>query len=152
MPGSALEQQLTSLHTLNKAELSGLWKQLFDKDPSPDIRRELMVRMIAYRLQEQTLELSDSSRRQLRQLARTFEDNPNATVSSRSPIKPGTRLVRAWKEQVHVVEVEPEGYQYKGCRYESLSEIARLITGTRWSGPLFFGLKNKPPAESKEAR
>jgi hypothetical protein len=152
MPGSASEQQLTSLHTMNKAELSGLWKQFFDKDPSPDIRRELVVRMIAYRLQEQDGGLTDSSRRRLRQLARTFEDNPNATVSSRLPIKPGTRLVREWKQQVHVVEVEAIGYQYKGCRYESLSEIARLITGTRWSGPLFFGLKNKPGVAPREVR
>jgi hypothetical protein len=62
-------------------------------------------------------------------------------VSTRPAIKPGTRLVRQWKEQVHVVEVETEGFEYRGVRYESLSEIARLITGTRWSGPLFFGLK-----------
>ena len=82
MPDSSLEQRLASLHRLNKAELFGLWKQLFDKDPSTDIRRELMVRVIAYRLQEQAGGLSDSSRRRLRQLARTFEDNPNANVVS----------------------------------------------------------------------
>ena len=72
---------------------------------------------------------------------------PTPSVSTRPPIKPGTRLVRQWKEQVHVVEVETEGYEYKGTRYESLSEIARLITGTRWSGPLFFGLKDKQSNE-----
>jgi hypothetical protein len=60
--------------------------------------------------------------------------------------------VRQWKDQVHVVEVEPEGYQYKGARYDSLSEIARLVTGTRWSGPLFFGLKGKQSVESQEAQ
>ena len=73
-------------------------------------------------------------------------------VSTRPPIKPGTRLVRQWKEQVHVVEVEAEGYEYRGARYENLSEIARLITGTRWSGPAFFGLKAKPSNASQEAQ
>ena len=62
----------------------------------------------------------------------TFEADPDAVVSNRPPIKPGTRLVRQWKEQVHVVEVETEGYEYRGARYENLSEIARLSTGTRW--------------------
>jgi hypothetical protein len=53
---------------------------------------------------------------------------------------------------VHVVEVEPEGYEYRGARYENLSEIARLITGTRWSGPAFFGLKAKQSNASQEAQ
>jgi hypothetical protein len=60
--------------------------------------------------------------------------------------------VRQWKEEVHVVEVEAAGYEYKGALYQSLSEIARLITGTRWSGPLFFGLKGKQSKESQEAQ
>ncbi len=87
-----------------------------------------------------------------RQLASALEADPKATVSSRPQIKPGTRLVREWKQQVHAVEVEAEGYQYRGVRYESLSEIARLITGTRWSGPLFFGLKAQQSKESMEVQ
>jgi hypothetical protein len=62
------------------------------------------------------LGLSDAACRRLRQLAITFEANPNAVVSNRPPIKPGTRLVRQWKEQVHVVKVETEGYEYRGYR------------------------------------
>jgi hypothetical protein len=106
------------------------------------MRKELLVRVIAYRLQEREFgALSEASCRRLRHLASALEANPNAEISTRPPIKPGTRLVRQWKDQVHVVEAEAKGYQYKGARYESLSEIARVITGTRWSGPLFFGLK-----------
>ena len=117
------------------------------------MRKELMLRIIAYRLQEQQFGgLNDANCRRLQQLASAFEANSNAVVSTRPPVKPGTRLVRQWREQVHVVEVEPEGYQYKGARYKSLSEIARLITRTRWSGPLFFGLKSKPSNESQEAQ
>jgi hypothetical protein len=113
-----------------------------------------MVRVLAHRLQEQEFGgLAESSSRRLRQLAAAFAANPTtAIVSSRPTIKPGTRLVRQWKEKVHVVEARINGYEYKGTRYESLSEIARLITGTRWSGPLFFGLNKKSSVAQKEAR
>jgi hypothetical protein len=153
MPDSSISQRLASLPDLSKPALGELWRQLFDREPPLAIRKELMLRIIAYRRQEQEFGgLNEGSCRRLRQLASAFAADPNAAVSTRPPIKPGTRLVRQWKEQVHVVEVEPEGYQYKGVRYESLSEIARLITGTRWSGPLFFGLKGKPSKESWEAQ
>jgi hypothetical protein len=153
MSDASLQQLLDSLPSLSKPALCSLWDQLFKKERSRKTRRELMLRVIAYRLQEQEFgALSDAQCRRLRQLASALEANPNATVSTRPLIKPGTRLLRQWKDQVHVVEVAPEGYQYKGARYESLSEIARLITGTRWSGPLFFGLKSKPLTDSKEAQ
>jgi hypothetical protein len=153
MPDSSIIKSLASLPNLGKPALSKLWWQLFKKEPPPEIRKDLMLRIVAHRLQEQEFGgLNDPGRRQLRQLATTFEANPNAVLSTRPPIKPGTRLVRQWREQVHVVEVEPEGYQYKGARYENLSEIARLITGTRWSGPLFFGLKDKQRQKFQEAQ
>jgi Protein of unknown function (DUF2924) len=144
MPDSSIRKHLASLPNLSKPALCDLWKQLFTKDPPPAIRKDAMLRVIAHRLQEQAFGgLSDAGCRRLRQLAATFEADPDAAVSNRPPIKPGTRLVRQWKEQIHVVEVETEGYEYRGARYENLSEIARLITGTRWSGPAFFGLKAK---------
>jgi Protein of unknown function (DUF2924) len=153
MPNSSIQKRLASLSKLGKPELHELWRQVFKKEPPPEMRKDLMLRVVAHRLQERGFGgLSDASCRRLRQLAATFEADPDATVSTRPSIKSGTRLVRQWKEQVHVVEVEPEGYEYRGARYENLSEIARLITGTRWSGPLFFGLKEKqsnPPQESQ---
>jgi hypothetical protein len=152
MPDSSITKRLASLSTLSLPALYDLWQQLFKKEP-PEIRKDLMLRIVAHRLQEQAFGgLSDAGCRRLRQLAATFEADPNAVVSNRPPIKAGTRLVRQWKEQVHVVEVEPEGYEYRGARYENLSEIARLITGTRWSGPLFFGLKANPSNASQEAQ
>jgi len=75
----------------------------------------------------------------------------NARISSVPGIKPGTRLVRQWRGQVHVVNVEEKDFEYKGALYQSLSEIARLITGTRWSGPLFFGLKGELNSRSGDA-
>ena len=151
MPDSSITKRLASLPNLSKPALCDLWKRLFTKDPPLAIRKDLMLRIVAHRLQGQEFGgLSDASCRRLRQLAATIEADPDAVVSNRPPIKPGTRLVRQWKEQVHVVEVETEGYEYRGSRYENLSEIARLITGTRWSGPLFFGLKAKQSRESME--
>ncbi|HTV56703.1 MAG TPA: DUF2924 domain-containing protein [Terriglobia bacterium] len=153
MPDFSLSDRLATLPRLDKAALFELWRQLFKRDPPDKIRSSLMLRILAYRLQEQELGgLSDATTRRLRQLAVTFGANPKAVVSDRPPVKPGTRLVRQWKEQIHVVEVEAEGYAYRGSRYDNLSEIARQITGTRWSGPLFFGLKSKKPRQSPEAR
>jgi hypothetical protein len=149
----AMEEPLYCLPHLSKPALCKLWQELFKKEPPPEIRKDLMLRIVAHYLQEREFgRLSDAACRRLRQLASAFDVNPDAAVSTRSSIKSGTRLVRQWKEQVHVVEVQPEGYEYKGARYESLSEIARLITGTRWSGPLFFGLKAKQSKESQEAQ
>jgi hypothetical protein len=153
MPDSSIAQRLASLPQLSKPALGELWQQLFSREPPPAMRKDLMLQIVAHRLQENTFGgLNDASCRRLRQLASAFEADPNAAVSTRPPVKPGTRFVRQWKEQVHVVEVETEGYAYKGARYKSLSEIARLITGTRWSGPLFFGLKHKQSNQSREAQ
>ncbi|MFZ1011539.1 MAG: DUF2924 domain-containing protein [Candidatus Sulfotelmatobacter sp.] len=152
MPDS-IAKRLAALPQLSKAALTDLWRQLFKTDPPCQTRRELLLPILAYRIQEQEFGgLSDAGCRRLRQLATMFEADPDAVVSNRPRIKAGTRLVRQWKEQVHVVEVEAEGYEYRGARYENLSEIARLITGTRWSGPAFFGLKAKPSNASQEAQ
>jgi len=112
-----------------------------------------MIPILAYRIQEQAFgSLSADSRRRLRHLARLFEADSNAKIPSVPSIKPGTRLVRQWRGQVHVVNVEEKGYEYKATTHQSLSEIACLITGTRWSGPLFFGLKGKRAAKSCDAQ
>jgi hypothetical protein len=153
MPDSTAKR-LVTLPRLTKTELRELWEDLFKTPPSPKLRGHLMIPILAYRLQELEFgSLSAKSRGRLRQLAKTFEANSISTVSSISTLKPGTRLVRQWGDRVHLVNVETSGYQYQGARYKSLSEVARLITGTRWSGPLFFGIKNEQvDGKSKEAR
>ena len=145
LPELSLSQRVASLPILSKPGLCELWWQLFTKETPAAMRKDLMLRIIAHGLQEQQFGgVNEAGCRRLRHIASAIEANPHEAVSSRPPVKPGTRLVRQWKEQVHVVEVEAQGYEYRGARYENLSEIARLITGTRWSGPLFFGLKTKP--------
>ena len=144
--------RLASLPHLSKPALCDLWKQLFHAVPPAQLRRDVMIPILGYRIQEEAFgSLRPDSLKRLRQLARTFEANPKAGCSSTPRFKPGTRLVRQWQGQVHVVQVEEKGYEYKGARYQSLSEIARLITGTRWSGPAFFGIKGKQARKSKEA-
>jgi len=149
-----IAQRLTTLPNLSKTALRELWRQLFNAFPPPRLRRHLMIPILAHRLQEQTLgSLSSVSRGRLRQLARAFEANSSGSTSAIPTLKPGTRLVRQWRDQVHLVNVVTSGYEYQGARYQSLSEIARLITGTRWSGPLFFGIKREQSSsKSKEAQ
>jgi Protein of unknown function (DUF2924) len=138
-------QRLADLRTLSKVALCDLWKQLFDASPPAKLRRDLMIPILAHRIQEQAFgSLGAGSRSRLRHLSRAFERESNSTITSAPHMRPGTRLVRQWRDRVHLVNVEANGYEYQGARYRSLSEIARLITGTRWSGPLFFGIKNEP--------
>lgn len=126
--------------------------RLFKTGPPDGMRKEVMIQFLAYRMQEQEFGgLSGGSHRRLRELSSALESNSTKSLSPGQTIKPGTRLIRQWKDQVHVVNIEERGYEYRGVRYESLSKIARLITGTRWSGPLFFGLKDKRVMNSTEA-
>ncbi len=151
MPDQAA--RLADLLTLSKVALCDLWKQLFGASPPEKLRRDLMIPILAYRIQEQAFgSLGGASRSRLRHLSRSFERTSDSTIPSAPYIRPGTRLVRQWRDRVHLVNVEANGYEYQGARYRSLSEIARLITGTRWSGPLFFGIKNaQTDGISKEA-
>jgi hypothetical protein len=143
MPDS-VETQLKNLPNLSRDDLAQLWQTLFHSVPDPKIRRPSIIRFLAYRVQEQAYgSLSASGERRLRQLEEAIAGNSTLKTSSNRKIHPGTRLVREWQNQVHLVNVELKGYEYRGARYQSLSEIARLITGTRWSGPLFFGVKKQ---------
>ena len=147
MPDS-IEEHLAALPTLSKAALFDLWEQLFDSTPSSRLRRDLMIPILAYRIQEQACgSLSARALERLRQLSHAWEKGGDSTAAPTRAMRPGTRLVRQWGDQVHLVNVHSNGYEYQGRRYRSLSEIARLITGTRWSGPLFFGVKSESASD-----
>jgi len=96
--------------------------------------------------------LTKATRTRLRELAGAFTSKSGAPASIAIRIKPGTRLIREWQGKTHQVTVAEGSYEYHGERYKSLSEIARLITGTRWSGPLFFGLKANRAKEQPNHR
>jgi Protein of unknown function (DUF2924) len=153
MPESIAER-VAALPKLNRGALCDLWKQVFNASPPSQLRKDLMIPILAFQTQVQAFgPLSPANLGRLRQLARSFDKDSDSTIASVPAIKPGTRLVRQWRDQVHLVSVEAQGYEYQGVRYQSLSKIARLITGTRWSGPLFFGITKsvQTSRKSKEA-
>jgi Protein of unknown function (DUF2924) len=132
--------QIAALKTRSTPELRDMWRELFDCDPPPFGRRYLEDRL-AYRVQELHFGgLSDRARRKLDALVDQLE--PKA-ARRRDPGRPiaGTRLVREWRGVQHTVEVREHDFEYQGRPYRSLSAVAREITGTRWNGWLFFGLR-----------
>ncbi|WP_342133551.1 DUF2924 domain-containing protein [Hydrogenophaga sp. OTU3427] len=104
------------------------WESLFEREPPPQIHTALMRRVLAWNVQMKQAGLDPFAGRQ---------------PASRPPVtlRPGTRLLREWQGTTHEVRVLDSGFDYAGQTYKSLSAIARAITGTPWSGPLFFGIK-----------
>lgn len=140
-----LASELASLPNLDRSALINRWCELYKSEPPAKISQKLLRYAIAYRMQEQALGvLKPATRRILTQIA---EGNTSVFPTS-SSIKPGTRLLREWHGITHEVTITEHGISFQGKQYKSLSEVARIITGTRWSGPLFFGLKANRKATS----
>jgi hypothetical protein len=138
----ASKAALLRLPQLDIRELREAWRRLYKADASPCLSRELLTRAIAYRMQEVALgALRPEPQRQLRQIALELKQNRETTIHRRPQLKPGTRLMREWQGRTYEVLVLDDGFSWQGSDYRSLSAIARKITGTAWSGPLFFGLK-----------
>jgi hypothetical protein len=137
--------QLAALKTAAIADLKQKWRELFESEPPPYNRRFLEHRL-AYRIQELTFGgLKPEAIKRLRALAEDLDGGD--PVRRRQPAQDrliaGTRLIREWRGAEHCVTVRDEDFEYQGRPYRSLSAIARAITGTRWNGLLFFGLKNR---------
>jgi hypothetical protein len=117
------------------------WRRLYRSQP-PRLSRDLLIRAIAYRIQELRYGgLSKTIRGKL--ATRKAEQSGEKTAVEGAKIRAGARLVREWNGRTHAVTVEEGGLTYAGRTYRSLSAIAREITGARWSGPRFFGLVSK---------
>jgi hypothetical protein len=144
MPQDGLDrirEALTRLPTCNRAELNAEWLRLYRTKPPARLGRNLLMAAIAYRLQEQVLGgLQPELRRQLCAIAGRARDGGKPALAA-PRLKPGTKLLRDWRGHTHEVVVSDQGFVWQQVRYRSLSQIARAITGTRWSGPVFFGLK-----------
>jgi hypothetical protein len=137
----SLDDKLAALPQMSRKDLQALWTKLFDKPPNASLRREILVPILAYRLQERSMGgLKPSTEKRLREFAQSGSSR-SQTFLLRP--KPGTRFVREWQGKLHEVSVLPDGYEYNNRTFASLSEIAREITGTRWSGPAFFGLRRR---------
>jgi Protein of unknown function (DUF2924) len=135
--------QLKSLEGAGREALKARWVEVFGAPPGFRGHRELLRLILAYRLQENVERaLKPRKRRQLQKLAEAHGQRNARPAPSATRLKPGTRLIREWRGKTYIVLVLDEAIEYGGKRYGSLSEIARTITGVRWSGPAFFGLRS----------
>jgi hypothetical protein len=142
LTSSALVHEIERLKSATAVDLKERWRSLYGAEPPLRISRDLLVRALAYRTQEQALGgLKPSTRRLLARVAAHASANRPVEVAPEPDLKPGTVLLREWHGTQHQVIVREDGIVFRGKPYKSLSEVAYRITGTKWSGPRFFGLK-----------
>lgn len=139
-------RQMALLQSMSLEQLREKWLDLYGEEP-PQYKKQFLIKRLAYRIQELFYGgLSVQAKVHLQQAAK---EDPVATVNRRIPeerksneaILPGTRLVRIWNDRRYEVIVLADGYEFEGRTFRSLSAVAREITGTRWNGKVFFGLK-----------
>jgi hypothetical protein len=146
----SVEEELARLPDLSPEELKARWLELKGVPLPKFMRRGLMTRAIAFAIQEAAFGGVDAAtRKRLDELASQIVPAGGKAPPRPNRVKPGTRLVREWKGRVHDVMVLEDGFAWRGKRYASLSVIAREITGTRWNGWVFFGLRQRD--EKKKA-
>lgn len=141
-----IAEQIEHLIALDATELRELWPKKFGRLAPPRMQRETLARILAYDVQVRALGgLSKSAAKILEQVAaEEFGELGDKKPSANShQLTPGMRLVREWHGDTHEVCVTENGFEWRGTSYRSLSAVARAITGTRWNGPAFFGLRSK---------
>ena len=151
----SLEDEIAHLRDLDLKGLRARWKGIFRRQPPLHLPRHLLLAVLAYRLQADQLgDIAPDTVRLLKQIATAGTTIDAARLTSefdrrRTELKPGTILMREWNDWPHRVMVADDGFVWNGKTYDSLSKIAAAITGTKWNGPRFFGLRDKISAEVK---
>jgi hypothetical protein len=150
----SVEAEIAGLLDRSTQELRRAWRQLHRTGPPLGLSRDLLIRALAYQLQERAHGgASAALRRRLQSLASASAKGALAVDAGMVP-KAGTTLVRQWRGQTHSVLVHKDGFEHEGQRYRSLTVIAERITGAHWSGPRFFGLTKRGctalPAETHQ--
>ena len=136
-----LDAQIQRLPSLRREELIPIWNDNFASPPPKTLRKELMVPLLSYRIQERAHGgLSLLARNRLKQISAELPTGPRTASHIVAPDE-GTRILRQWHGEMHEVRCTDDGLFYRGEKYSSLSKIAFVITGTKWSGPAFFGVK-----------
>jgi Protein of unknown function (DUF2924) len=145
----AVEAEIARLRDLDLPGLRARWRTMFRRTAADHLPRHLLFRMLAYRLQAERFgNLDKDTQRFLDRVAsgaqaggeiKTMDDHP-----SRNGLQPGTILVREWNGVLQRVMVLDQGFAWNATTYRSLTEVAVAMTGTRWSGPRFFGLRDRP--------
>ena len=148
----SLEDEIARLRGLEIETLRARWRTVFGGKAPPHLPRQLLFAMIAYRLQAEVLgDLDAETLRFLKKIdlvPSKTEAIPltKALEQRQRDLSPGTVLMREWNGQMHRVMAVEQGFVWNGTTYDSLSKIALAITGTRWNGPRFFGLRDNRPA------
>ena len=143
-PPSVLKK-VAELNDMDLSQLKDRWRELFDSEP-PSYGRTMMTKRLAYRIQELAYgglpgEVRDEVNRILHSAG--YDDiGRKGHVKKQSGPVPGTLLIREWKDGRHEVSALENGFEYRGRRFRSLSAVAFHITGTKWNGPAFFGLRD----------
>ena len=147
----SLDVEIARLRDLDVGELRNHWHNVFGRRPHPHLPRHLLFRVLAYRLQADHLgDLDGESQRLLDRSGSPEKAGQRAAAFGRraAELHPGTMLTREWNGQMQRVAVLTDGFAWNGKTYPSLSKVAFAITGTRWSGPKFFGMRDKSPRGS----
>ena len=141
-PAESVEEHITRVGAMNIGDLRQLWRERFGSEPPAAFSKDLFARAITYRLQEETYGgLSAATTRLLKSLAKPGAEPPRR-------VKVGSVIVREHKGVLHEVMVVPGGFCWRGEVYDSLSTVARKITGVSWNGPRFFGLRSRKDADA----
>ncbi len=142
LPAETVEEQIARIGAMNIGELRQHWKESFGSEPPASFSKDLLARAIAYRLQEEAYGgLSAATARLLKSSAKPDAEPPRR-------VKVGSVIVREHKGMLHEVMVVPGGFCWRGETYDSLSTIARKITGISWNGPRFFGLRSRKDSDA----
>ncbi len=141
---SVVRQELERLAVMPVAQLRIRYRELFRTDSPRAFGPDLLKRSIAHRIQEKAYGgLSRSTQHLLNQMVKAYAAKPGGKIVLPRRIKPGSVLVREWNGRSYRVMVQADGFAYDGKTFGNLSEIAGLITGVKWNGPRFFGLRSK---------
>jgi hypothetical protein len=155
---TSVEDEIAHLRGLDLSGLRARWQSVFQKPAPPHLTRHLLFAVIAYRIQADRFGDLDHATRQVldRTVAKEAVPAMSARLASfdqkRTELKPGTVLVREWDRQSQRVMVMADGFAWNGRTYDSLSKVAFAITGTKWNGPRFFRLRDKPDRPATEGR
>ncbi len=153
---NSLEVEIARLRDLDLKGLRARWSSVTGREAPPHLPRYLVFAMVAYRIQAEALGDLDADTVRLLEKVGSARSGPevspltDAFDQRRRELLPGTLLTREWNGHNHRVMVVADGFAWDGQTYDSLSKIAYAITGTKWNGPRFFGLRDKRPAEAKQ--
>lgn len=144
-----LELEIARLRGLRLPDLRAVWEKHHGAAAPRTLRREMLIRSIAWQMQAKAFGgLKPATRKYLFEIADGVHSKTSVVPTPPLRIRPGTKLIRVWQNRTHTVTALDEGFEWQGKRYRSLSQIARAMTGTRWNGLVFFGVKRKSSSQA----